>query len=63
MKAEAEVAVAASMAANQRFGYGRTNVARAVQMVLANQIPPIVDFVRVPDGSPLVTYLGYARKV
>jgi hypothetical protein len=27
------------------------------------QIPPIVDFVRVPDGSPLVPYLGYARKV
>jgi 2-polyprenyl-6-hydroxyphenyl methylase/3-demethylubiquinone-9 3-methyltransferase len=38
-------------------------LARRRGAITDEQIPPIVDFVRVPDGSPLVTYLGYARKV
>ncbi len=53
---------------NQRFGYGRTNVARAVQMVLANQIPPIVDVTApgwfdtiYPDQTPSVEIHGSIR--
>jgi 2-polyprenyl-6-hydroxyphenyl methylase/3-demethylubiquinone-9 3-methyltransferase len=38
-------------------------LARRRGAITDEQIPPIVDFVRVPDGSPLVTYLGYARRV
>jgi uncharacterized protein (DUF2141 family) len=53
---------------NQRFGYGRTNVARAVQMVIAGQIPPIVDVTGpgwfdtiYPDQTPSVTIQGSIR--
>jgi MYXO-CTERM domain-containing protein len=53
---------------NQRFGYGRTNVARAVQMVLAGQIPPIVDVTGpgwfdtvYPEQTPSVTIQGTIR--
>ncbi|HEY3801517.1 MAG TPA: FG-GAP-like repeat-containing protein [Kofleriaceae bacterium] len=53
---------------NQRFGYGRTNVARAVQMVLAGQIPPVVDVTGpgwfdtiYPDQTPSVEIHGSIR--
>ena len=53
---------------DQRSGYGRTNVGRAVSMILAGTIPPIVDVtspgwfsVLYPDQTPTVDLRGSIR--
>ena len=53
---------------DQRSGYGRTNVARAVSMIEAGQIPPVVDVtspgwfsVLYPDQTPKVDIHGTIR--
>ena len=53
---------------DQRSGYGRTNVARAIAMIQAGQIPPVVDVtapgwftVLDPDRTPSVDLHGTIR--
>jgi 2-polyprenyl-6-hydroxyphenyl methylase / 3-demethylubiquinone-9 3-methyltransferase len=41
----------------------RATLARRRGQITDEEIPPIVGFVLTPHGSPVVTYLGYARKV
>jgi 2-polyprenyl-6-hydroxyphenyl methylase/3-demethylubiquinone-9 3-methyltransferase len=41
----------------------RAVLARRRGQITDEEIPPIVGFVLAPHGSPVVTYLGYARKV
>ncbi len=50
---------------DMRFGYGRTNVGRAVRQIEAGKIPPVVDIlspswfhVLVPEQSPQVEIIG-----
>jgi 2-polyprenyl-6-hydroxyphenyl methylase / 3-demethylubiquinone-9 3-methyltransferase len=38
-------------------------LARRRGQITDEEIPPIVGFILAPHGSPVVTYLGYARKV
>ena len=40
----------------------KATLARRRGQITDEEIPPIVDFVLVPRGRPMVTYLGYARK-
>ncbi|HEY1624363.1 MAG TPA: methyltransferase domain-containing protein [Streptosporangiaceae bacterium] len=40
----------------------KATLARRRGRITDEEIPPIVAFVLAPDGSPVVTYLGYARK-
>jgi 2-polyprenyl-6-hydroxyphenyl methylase/3-demethylubiquinone-9 3-methyltransferase len=40
----------------------KATLARRRGQIADEDIPPIVDFVLTPDGRPVVTYLGYARK-
>lgn len=40
----------------------KATLARRRGQITDEEIPPIVDFVLVPRGRPVVTYLGYARK-
>jgi 2-polyprenyl-6-hydroxyphenyl methylase/3-demethylubiquinone-9 3-methyltransferase len=41
----------------------KATLARRSGRITDEDIPPIVDFVLTPDGRPVVTYLGYARKL
>lgn len=41
----------------------RATLARRRGQITDEEIPPIVDFVLNPGGRPVVTYLGYARKL
>jgi 2-polyprenyl-6-hydroxyphenyl methylase/3-demethylubiquinone-9 3-methyltransferase len=41
----------------------RATLARRRGRITDEEIPPIVGFVLAPHGRPVVTYLGYARKV
>jgi 2-polyprenyl-6-hydroxyphenyl methylase/3-demethylubiquinone-9 3-methyltransferase len=40
----------------------RATLARHRGRVTDEEIPPIVDFILAPHGSPVVSYLGYARR-
>jgi 2-polyprenyl-6-hydroxyphenyl methylase/3-demethylubiquinone-9 3-methyltransferase len=41
----------------------KATLARRRGQITDEEIPPIVDFVLTPTGRPLVTYLGYARRL
>jgi 2-polyprenyl-6-hydroxyphenyl methylase / 3-demethylubiquinone-9 3-methyltransferase len=40
----------------------KATIARRQGKITDDQLPPLVDMVLEPDGAPVVTYLGYARK-
>lgn len=41
----------------------KATLARRRGQITDEEIPPIVGFILAPHASPVVTYLGYARKV
>jgi hypothetical protein len=41
----------------------KVTLARRRGQITDEEIPPIVGFILAPHGGPVVTYLGYARKV